>query len=245
MDYSFLSFCVGGVLLLVAAFMDVREREISDAVWIAMLLASLVFLAVDFNPLMLFTSLTVASVLALALYKLNFGGADIKAIFAIALLFPRYPKFACFPLAGIPPLEIFVLSVVTNALILGISAPLTLFVANALRGNFSPLMFLGIKVPADSLRNRKFFRLMHAPPAPDAPDAPLAPTAQRAKCKYVWGGLEPSEEYLRQIEDAAKRGIVKEVWITPELPFVVFLTAGFFTASLLGDFIFMLLSAFE
>ena len=245
MDYSFLSFCVGGVLLLVAAFMDVREREISDAVWIAMLLASLVFLAVDFNPLMLFTSLIVASVLALALYKLNFGGADIKAIFAIALLFPRYPKFACFPLAGIPPLEIFVLSVVTNALILGISAPLTLFVANALRGNFSPLMFLGIKVPADSLRNRKFFRLMHAPPAPDAPDAPTAPTAQRAKCKYVWGGLEPSEEYLRQIEDAAKRGIVKEVWITPELPFVVFLTAGFFTASLLGDFIFMLLSAFQ
>ncbi|MCW7074557.1 MAG: prepilin peptidase [Candidatus Methanospirare jalkutatii] len=238
MDYSFLSFCVGGVLLLVAAFMDAREREISDAVWIAMLLAALVFLAVDFNPL-IFTSLTVASVLALALYKLNFGGADIKAIFAIALLFPRYPKFACFPLAGIPPLEIFVLSVVTNALILGISAPLTLFVANALRGNFSPLMFLGIKVPADSLRNRKFFRLMHAPPAPDAPDA------KRAKCKYVWGGLEPSEEYLRQIEDAAKRGIVKEVWITPELPFVVFLTAGFFTASLLGDFIFMLLSAFE
>jgi len=234
MDYSFLSFCVGGVLLLVAAFMDAREREISDAVWIAMLLAALVFLAVDFNPLMLFTSLTVASVLALALYKLNFGGADIKAIFAIALLFPRYPKFACFPLAGIPPLEIFVLSVVTNALILGISAPLTLFVANALRGNFSPLMFLGIKVPADSLRNRKFFRLMHAPPAP---------TAKSAKCKYVWGGLEPSEEYLRQIEDAAKRGIVKEVWITPELPFVVFLTAGFFTASLLGDFIFMLLSA--
>ncbi len=236
MNYSFLSFCVGGVLLLVAAFMDAREREISDAVWIAMLLASLVFLAVDFNPLMLFTSLTVASVLALALYKLNFGGADIKAIFAIALLFPRYPKFACFPLAGIPPLEIFVLSVVTNALILGISAPLTLFVANALRGNFSPLMFLGIKVPADSLRNRKFFRLMHAPPAP---------TAKSAKCKYVWGGLEPSEEYLRQIEDAAKRGIVKEVWITPELPFVVFLTAGFFTASLLGDFIFMLLSAFQ
>ncbi len=239
MDYSFLSFCVGGVLLLVAAFMDAREREISDAVWIAMLLAALVFLAVDFNPLMLFTSLTVASVLALALYKLNFGGADIKAIFAIALLFPRYPKFACFPLAGIPPLEIFVLSVVTNALILGISAPLTLFVANALRGNFSPLMFLGIKVPADSLRNRKFFRLMHAPPAPTAPNA------QSAKCKYVWGGLEPSEEYLRQIEDAAKRGIVKEVWITPELPFVVFLTAGFFTASLLGDFIFMLLSALQ
>jgi len=229
-------------LLLVAAFMDAREREISDAVWIAMLLAALVFLAVDFNPLMLFTSLTVASVLALALYKLNFGGADIKAIFAIALLFPRYPKFACFPLAGIPPLEIFVLSVVTNALILGISAPLTLFVANALRGNFSPLMFLGIKVPADSLRNRKFFRLMHAPPEPTAP---TAPNAQRAKCKYVWGGLEPSEEYLRQIEDAAKRGIVKEVWITPELPFVVFLTAGFFTASLLGDFIFMFLSALQ
>jgi len=223
-------------LLLVAAFMDAREREISDAVWIAMLLASLVFLAVDFDP-SIFTSLTVASVLALALYKLNFGGADIKAIFAIALLFPRYPKFACFPLAGIPPLEIFVLSVVTNALILGISAPLTLFVANALRGNFSPLMFLGIKVPADSLRNRKFFRLMHAPTAPNAP------TAQSAKCKYVWGGLEPSEEYLREIEDAAKRGIVKEVWITPELPFVVFLTAGFFTASLLGDFIFMLLSS--
>ena len=239
MDYSFLSFCVGGVLLLVAAFMDAREREISDAVWIAMLLAALVFLAVDFNPLMLFTSLTVASVLALALYKLNFGGADIKAIFAIALLFPRYPKFACFPLAGIPPLEIFVLSVVTNALILGISAPLTLFVANALRGNFSPLMFLGIKVPADSLRNRKFFRLMHAPPAP------TAPIAKSAKCKYVWGGLEPSEEYLREIEDAAKRGIVKEVWITPELPFVVFLTAGFFTAFLLGDFIFMLLSALQ
>ncbi len=225
---SLLRVCVGGVLLIIAAIMDMREREISDVVWLIMVIASGVFLLIDiilneFSPPHMLLSLGFGVVMGAVLYFLRFGGADIKALLGIALLYPRYPVFGEFPLFGVPPVEVFVMSVLTNTVISGLSAPLWLFVKNALRRNFSPLMFMGIKVPADSLRHRRHFRLMHS-----------------FDGSYVCGGVEVTEDDIRKIENLHREGIIEEVWITPELPFIVFIAFGFFTAFILGDIIVIL-----
>ena len=55
--------------------------------------------------------------------------------------------------------------------------------------------------------------------------------------RYIWGGIEPTEEVLSRLEELGRNKRINEVWITPELPFIVYLTAGFFTAAFYGDFI--------
>jgi len=54
--------------------------------------------------------------------------------------------------------------------------------------------------------------------------------------------LEPTEEVLSRLGGLERDKRIKEVWITPELPFIMYLTAGFFTAAFYDDFIFVLLS---
>jgi preflagellin peptidase FlaK len=62
------------------------------------------------------------------------------------------------------------------------------------------------------------------------------------KLKHVFGGVEPTEEVLCCLEELERKNRIKKVWITPEIPFQVYLAAGFFTAAFYGDFLFALLS---
>jgi prepilin signal peptidase PulO-like enzyme (type II secretory pathway) len=51
------------------------------------------------------------------------------------------------------------------------------------------------------------------------------------------GGIEPTEEILSRLEELEREKKIKDVWITPELPFILYLSAGFFIAVFYGDFI--------
>jgi len=220
------------------SYSDVKIREVSDLVWLVMGVSGVFFAGVELfmgslSPFQVFKSLIVGAIFAFLLFILNFGGADIKAIISLSLLFPNFPFFSAFrfrlPLMGLPPLDIFVLSMLTNTLLIALFAPVSLFFYNLLRRNFSPLMFLGRKVEISELRSRKHFKLMHEI------------EEESGEMKYVWGGIEPTEEILSRFEELERQKRIKEVWITPELPFIVYLTAGFFTAAFYGDFISTLL----
>ncbi|MDF2954472.1 A24 family peptidase C-terminal domain-containing protein [Candidatus Alkanophaga liquidiphilum] len=237
-ELELLRFCVGGALLLYASYVDVKTREISDAVWALMAAFGVAFLALDFSygvlqPFQVLRSVLTASVLALLLLLLNFGGADAKALLAISVLLPSFPAFA----ASVPPLNVFVLSVLTNALILSLSTPLVLFFYNAFKGNFSPLMFLGYKVKVSELRAKKHIKLMHELRSfGGAGEGSGAVSGY--ELRYVWGGIEPSEGVLKLLE----RSGLSEAWVTPQMPFLVYLTVGFFIAAAYGDIVFNLLT---
>jgi archaeal preflagellin peptidase FlaK len=76
----------------------------------------------------------------------GFGGADAKALFVLALLFPTVPRYAVeswtLPLTP-PPLGSFSFTILTNAVLLGVVIPLALAVRNAATGRFAPVMFVG------------------------------------------------------------------------------------------------------
>lgn len=240
MAFSLLRLCIGSCLLGYASYSDVRTREVSDVVWLVMA-ASGVFLACAellmsiLTPFQVFKSVMVGAIFAFLLFILNFGGADVKALISISFLFPTFPFFSAFhlslPVINIPLLDIFVLSMLTNSLLLALVSPLSLFVYNLHRKSLSPLMFLGYKVDLYTLRRRKNFKLMQ-----DLEDG-----GSEIRKRYRWGGVEPTEEVLSRLEDLGRDKKIKEVWITPELPFIVYLTAGFFTTAFYGDFISTLL----
>ncbi|WP_280586614.1 A24 family peptidase [Halorubrum sp. Boch-26] len=154
-----------------AALRDVRTRRLPNRIWPplyafgALLLvwetATLWPLAGIESRLFLVRaaiSLLFVAPLGYAFWYLGaFGGADAKALIAIALLFPTFPAYE---VAGVtlPLVEtqigVFSLTVLTNTVMLGLAYPLGLAGLNLLRGERSMNMFLARPVATESLPDR-------------------------------------------------------------------------------------------
>jgi len=86
-----------------------------------------------------------------------FGGADAKALIAIAILFPTFPEYA---VAGVTlplvdtQLGVFSLTVLTNTVLIALAYPIGLAALNLLRGERSATMFFARPVATDSLPDR-------------------------------------------------------------------------------------------
>ncbi len=81
-----------------------------------------------------------------------FGGADAWALIFISFCIPTFPFT---PLLGNPPLGFLAFSVLINALILNMIAPLGIFIMNVIRKNRAPLMymFFGFPVKGDRIQD--------------------------------------------------------------------------------------------
>lgn len=159
-----------------AALRDVRTRRVPNWIWYAigglglvLLVADLIALApfsTAFARLQLFriaVSVGFVVPLAYAFWRLGgFGGADAKALMALAVLFPTYPAYyppvSVFGTALPPVLPaeptlvgVFSLTVLTNTVLVGALFPVALAARNALAGRRSPVMFLARVVPVAEL----------------------------------------------------------------------------------------------
>lgn len=159
-----------------AALRDVRTRRVPNWIWyaigglgLALLVADLAALApfsTAFARLQLFRiAVSVGFVVPLAyvFWRLGgFGGADAKALMALAVLFPTYPAYyppvSVFGTALPPVLPaeptlvgVFSLTVLTNTVLVGALFPVALAARNALSGRLSPVMFLARVVPVTEL----------------------------------------------------------------------------------------------
>jgi preflagellin peptidase FlaK len=91
----------------------------------------------------------------------GFGGADAKAFFIIAVLFPTYPDYALAELGvggalgSLPVVEttvgVFSLTVLSNTVLAGATYPLFLAGKNAVTGYVSPGMFVAKPVRAEAV----------------------------------------------------------------------------------------------
>ena len=86
-----------------------------------------------------------------------FGGADAKALIALAILFPTFPAYevagATLPLVE-TQIGVFSLTILTNTVLLGLAYPIGLAGRNLLRGERSAAMFLARPVATASLSDR-------------------------------------------------------------------------------------------
>lgn len=154
-----------------AAVRDVRTRRLPNRLWPPLYLFGLALLAWELAvrwPLVGFddrlflirvaVSLGFVAPLAYLFWRLGgFGGADAKALIAIAIVFPTFPTYIL-PVAGIPALPavephlgVFSMTVLTNTVLLGACYPIALGVSNVVRGRISPVLFLARPVPAERL----------------------------------------------------------------------------------------------
>jgi preflagellin peptidase FlaK len=159
-----------------AALRDVRTRRVPNWIWYVVGGLGLVLLAADLVRLAPFTgayarfqlfriavSIGFVVPLSYVFWRLGgFGGADAKALMALAILFPTYPAY--YPPVSVfgtslPPVlpaeatlvGVFSLTILTNTVLVGALFPVALAARNALGGRFSPVMFLARIVPVDDL----------------------------------------------------------------------------------------------
>jgi preflagellin peptidase FlaK len=169
-----------------------------------------------------------------------FGGADAWALIFIAFCIPTFPIT---PLLNTPPLGFLSFSVLINALILNLVAPVGIFIINIVKGNRAPLqyMFFGFPVKGEKIQESWGFVMED-----------FTETKGTVERKFIgfWDSLrrmrsdegriytkdlrEHPEEFEKELGLYKKAGTV---WISYAVPFIIPITAGLITAIVCGDFL--------
>jgi len=238
--------------LMYASWSDMKSRSVTNRLWLLMIAVGIPFasynlviyripLLIPFTFSLLFTF--VLSYLSFRLYL--FGGADAKSLICISLLIPLHPDFRFsshhFPLSlasnsGLIPFP-FAISTLLNASILSLTVPGALFWYNLLnlrvrhQGLRKHLryLFIGYLLRVNALPEIKHTRLVHL----------YEEREGNIEKKFIFGGLEIDREVIEKLKGYAAEGKIDgEVWVTPDLPFMLFITAGFVMSLLYGNFLF-------
>jgi archaeal preflagellin peptidase FlaK len=191
--------------------------------------ACLVYLALTFWEDMLFWQLLDILImfgLLILLYQIDVikGGADAKALIALSLIFPLYPMVGVFPLIPIPNelsmlLFPFSLLVLFNAAILSLIIPLGLLLYNLIRRDIKfPAMLLGYRTDIDQAKKKFVW--------------PMQRVVNNG-LKFVYFPKE-DEENEKILQNLAAFG-ARRIWVTPKIPFLLFITAGLVMSAIVGN----------
>ena len=139
--FSMIRLFVGMTILLYASYSDVKTRRASNILWIIMgsigsILLLAQFLTIGFENIYHLAFIPIMIVLMYFLFQLRliFGGADAKALMALAILVPLRPSIFDFPLWS-DSLMPYSWVIFTNALILFLLIPLSLLFYNIFKKN--------------------------------------------------------------------------------------------------------------
>ena len=232
------------LILAYACYSDIRKRSVSNIVWLVMAGVGIAFAgygAVVQGMSFLFPlicSATITGALSYLFFRLGFlGAADAKALICIILLFPTQPGFIIFsnnfPLfdVSMPVVFPFALTVLLNAAVLALAVPISLFFRNLHNLGLKEFMrnpamcFVAYRVNIDGLRSDRFARLTHTYEEIDG----------HLTRRYSLGGITLNSATLQRLKAYHREGkVAAEVWVTPELPFILFIALGFMACCLLG-----------
>jgi Type II secretory pathway, prepilin signal peptidase PulO and related peptidases len=188
---------------------------------------------------LLFSGVLVFTVVYILFQLGAFGGGDAKGLIVLSILFPSYPDFhlsgKIYPLLGLPPVGLFTFTVLGNALLLTTFVPLGMFCYNLLHFSTEMLknplyMFIGYRTNVSSLKNRKHLGLLEKFELDESGSL---------KRRFVRTGLDFDANQRPELEEYLKKGLIeKDIWVTPSLPFMLSITAGFLVTVIFGDLIF-------
>jgi preflagellin peptidase FlaK len=180
----------------------------------------------DKTNYLLFIPIMIGLVYALFQLRLIFGGADAKALMALAILVPIEPSISKIPIwaGSVMP---FSWSIFSNSIILFLFIPVSLLFFNIARRNIQfPYALLGYKMDIKKAREKFVW--------------PLEKIVE-GKRKFVY--MPKDFDVDDELTEFEKNGI-KDIWVTPKIPFMIPLLAGFICAFIFGDILFNLMNLF-
>ena len=237
--------------LALCSWHDFKTREVTNKMWLVYGPVGLALLLLQFftdrtslvDPVQLLASIGITTVIALALfYSGFFGGADSKALICLSLALPVYPTFVheyVTVLVPFFPLAVLVNSVLGSSLLVIVIAAYNLS-RKVVKGEklFEGLekepfwskaiaFATGFRVDSEKVKGGSHYMLLER--FSRAEDGAVI---RRLK---VTPRLEDDEQKEAQ-QDELLSELGGKIWVTPGLPFLVFVTAGFIAALVVGDF---------
>jgi preflagellin peptidase FlaK len=222
---------VGIAVLSYASYTDIKTRRASNINWLIMggiggILLVVQYFTVGFENTMylLFIPIMIGLVYAFFQMRLIFGGADAKALMAIAILTPLEPSISQFPLwsGSFMP---FSWSIFSNSIIIFLFIPMSLLIINIAKRDIQfPFVFLGYKMDIKTARNKFVWPLERL-------------VEGKRKFVYMPNSFEVDDEY-----NVFEKNGISKVWVTPKIPFMIPLFIGFIIAFIIGDILFFLIN---
>jgi preflagellin peptidase FlaK len=213
----------GTVLLAYASYTDMKTRRAANILWVIMGLVGAILIVIQYLDggfpniwYLVFIPIMIALMYLFFQMRLLFGGADAKALMALAILVPIQPLMGTFPFwkSFLPGSW----TIFANATILFLFIPISLLLYNSSKRNLRfPHCLLGYVTPIEKAKQKFVW------PLEKIKDG-------KRKLMYMPKNFDIDEE-LAQFE---KLGIT-EIWVTPKIPFMVPLLAGFLVSFILGD----------
>lgn len=213
----------GTVILAYASYTDIKTRRAANILWVIMAIIGIILLVIQYMeggfPIiwyLVFIPIMIALMYAFFQMRLLFGGADAKALMALAILVPILPR-----IGNIPLWDSFLpgsWSIFANATILFLFIPVSLLIYNISKKNLRfPHCLLGYVISVEKAKQKFVW--------------PLEKIKEgKRKLMYMPKNFDVDEE-LAEFE---KLGIT-EIWVTPKIPFMIPLLAGFLVTFFLGD----------
>jgi len=239
------------IFLVYASWSDFKTREVSNWVWVVFAPLGFLLTILRYGLYIqdFILSFVITIVLSLVLfYAGGFGGADAKALICLSLALPDYPiHFLQLPLGYVP--LIFPLSVFINAIFLASLSVVYILLRNFLwkyrnkrnlfegfekesLGRKFLVLLSGLKVSVAELEKKNYLY-------------PLEDFKTEVQEKRKLIAMPKDEERERIISRLLKanrnREIPCEVWATPGLPMLVFITVGLVIALVFGDILWTIL----
>ena len=227
---------VGIVILGYASYTDIKTRRASNMLWVIMGIAGGILLLTEYLTTnsfddgriiyLIFIPIMIVMVYIMFQMRLIFGGADAKALMALAILLPLPTIYWIPSSSNITSLPIgettlpYCWGVFINALLLFLFIPVCLLIYNLIKRNFKfPHCILGYKMSVQQAKEKFVWPLEKI---------------EDGKSKFIYMPKEfDTEEELKKFE----KNNIKEIWVTPKIPFMIPLLGGFICAFIFGDFL--------
>lgn len=218
-DISHIRILLALAMLISATIIDIRKREISDLMWIVFGVISVVMLFLEPNLIQVAMSVgfsLIVAPLVLILWRFGlFGGADALGLIVLSALAPM----ATFSNSAISPFSILV-----NSTLLSVSP----MVFNFIRNSFLILRKQNIFLDFDEPKSKKILAMF---------------LGYRSKNpKYCFSlekkiGKRKKLNIVMHNSDTAEYCTTPDTWVTPGLPFMIFILGGFVIQLFFGDVI--------
>jgi len=229
-----------------------KTREVSNKLWALSLpiVAVITTIKIYLSSGLLFLyviSVSLSIVVSLAIFEVGFfGGADAKAMISLGVALPLFPDMFRPILGYFHPF--FPVIVLTNSFFLSLLSIVYVVARNLawklhtrqpFFGGFERepflkkllILFSGYKVELAALKKG-----VHLIPLEDVDEAGGTPLR---KMKIFVGAEADRDIVVDRLEKYASRGVVpSQVWITPGLPMLVFISLGFVATLIVGDILF-------
>jgi len=234
MILDIIRFLAGVIILSYASYTDIKTRRASNILWLILgsiggILLLVQYLTIGFGDktiYLIFIPIMIGLVYLLFQLRLIFGGADAKALMAIAILAPLQPTINQLPVWG-ESLMPASWAIFSNSIILFLFIPIGMLFYNIAKRNIKfPYLLLGYKMSIDKAREKFVW--------------PLEKLVDgKRKFAYMPKNFDVDEEF-----DEFEKHNVKEIWVTPKIPFMIPLLLGFIFLFVFGDILYFIMNLF-